>query len=204
MNLFQFHLYEIFSPHVRRIEPIFHRKDIKLNQVMHWFIRVSNSWTSKATKEWFFILSLCKGSRRNIWLCVMIGDAKTFARGAKILTLSAKNLSSLLILWSFSIELDKQQGGLARQWPRWTYMLDTMVDLKSSKGDSNEKMSKLEDGQTKDGPTRRFSVTDFWKRLPVDQDEADSIGSRKHVVKDAKLVLQLNIFQFLQICFMAV
>ena len=83
-------------------------------------------------------------------------------------------------------------------------MLDTMVDLKSSKGDSNEKMSKLEDGQTKDGPTRRFSVTDFWKRLPVDQDEADSIGSRKHVVKDAKLVLQLNIFQFLQICFMAV
>ena len=42
----------------------------------------------------------------------MIGDAKTFARGAKILTLSAKNLSSLLILWSFSIELDKQQGGL--------------------------------------------------------------------------------------------
>ena len=75
-------------------------------------------------------------------------------------------------------------------------MLDTMVDLKSSKGDSNENMSKLEDGKTKDGPTRRFSVTDFWKRLPVDQDEADSIGSRKHVVKDAKLVLQLNIFQF--------
>ena len=60
------------------------------------------------------------------------------------------------------------------------------------------------DGQTKDGPTRRFSVTDFWKRLPVDQDEADSIGSRKHVVKDAKLVLQLNIFQFVQICLMAV
>ena len=69
--------------------------------------------------------------------------------------------------------------------------------------------------QRKDGQTRRwtnkrwtncrrFSVTDFWKRLPVDQDEADSIGSRKHVVKDAKLVLQLNIFQFLQICFMAV
>ena len=83
-------------------------------------------------------------------------------------------------------------------------MLNNMVDLKSSKGDSNEKMDKLEDGQTKDGPTRRFSVTDFWKRLPVDQDEADSIGSRKHVVKDAKLVLQLNIFQFLQICFMAV
>ena len=108
-------------------------------------------------------------------------------------------------------------------------MLDNTVDLKSSKGDTNEKvdkqrmdkqnmdkqnMDKLEDGQTKDGqtkdgqtkdgPTRRFSVTDFWKRLPVDQDEADSIGSRKHVVKDAKLVLQLNIFQFLQICLMAV
>ena len=98
-------------------------------------------------------------------------------------------------------------------------MLDNTVDLESSKGDTNEKvdkqrmdkqnmdkenMDKLEDGQTKDGPTRRFSVTDFWKRLPVDQDEADSIGSRKHVVKDAKLVLQLNIFQFLQICLMAV
>ena len=103
-------------------------------------------------------------------------------------------------------------------------MLDNTVDLKSSKGDTNEKvdkqrmdkqnmdkqnMDKLEDGQTKDGqtkdgPTRRFSVTDFWKRLPVDQDEADSIGSRKHVVKDAKLGLQLNIFQFLQICLMAV
>ena len=83
-------------------------------------------------------------------------------------------------------------------------MLDNMVDFKSSKGDTNKKMNKLEDGQTKDGPTRRFSVTDFWKRLPVDQDEADSIGSRKHVVKDAKLVLQLNIFQFLQICLMAV
>ena len=68
---------------------------------------------------------------------------------------------------------------------------------------TNKKINKL-DEQTKDGPTRRFSVTDFWKRLPVDQDEADSIGSRKHVVKDAKLVLQLNIFQFLQICLMAV
>lgn len=112
MKRFQSHLYEIFSPHVRRIEPIFHRKDIKLNQVMHWFIRVSNSWTSEATKEWICILSLCKGSRRNIWLCVMIGDAKTFARGAKILTLSAKNPSSLLMLWTFSIELDKQQGGV--------------------------------------------------------------------------------------------
>ena len=32
-------------------------------------------------------------------------------------------------------------------------MLDNMLDLKSSKGDSNEKMTKLEDGQTKDGPT---------------------------------------------------
>ena len=73
----------------------------------------------------------------------------------------------------------------------------------AKQADTNKKMNKLEDGQTKDGPTRRFSVTDFWKRLPVDQDEADSIGSRKHVVKDAKLVLQLNIFQFLQICLMA-
>ena len=104
MKRFQSHLYEIFSPHVRRIEPIFHRKDIKLNQVMHWFIRVSNSWTSEATKEWICILSLCKGSRRNIWLCVMIGDAKTFARGAKILTLSAKNLSSLLC-WSCGVSV---------------------------------------------------------------------------------------------------
>ena len=71
-------------------------------------------------------------------------------------------------------------------------------------GRHQQKGGQTKDGQTKDGPTRRFSVTDFWKRLPVDQDEADSIGSRKHVVKDAKLVLQLNIFQFLQICFMAV
>ena len=37
--------------------------------------------------------------------------------------------------------------------------------------------------------------------LLPDQDGAeDSIESRKHVVKDAKLVLQLNIFQFPPIC----
>lgn len=97
----------------------------------------------------------------------------------------------------FQIELDKQQDGVRNdQGERicWTTWWTT----------SQARRNKLEDGQTKDGPTRRFSVTDFWKRLPVDQDEADSIGSRKHVVKDAKLVLQLNIFQFLQICFMAV
>ena len=105
--------------------------------------------------------------------------------------------SSLLMLCSFSIELNKQQGGVRNdQGERicWTTWWTT----------SQARRNKLEDGQTKDGPTRRFSVTDFWKRLPVDQDEADSIGSRKHVVKDAKLVLQLNIFQFIQICPMAV